>query len=66
MNLMATQFKEGGRGRGLAAVALLIAMAVVDRGLSALWPAGYGLYHPLAAIAAVNIPLLAAYLIVRA
>ncbi|MBN3506410.1 hypothetical protein [Burkholderia cenocepacia] len=66
MNLTAMQFKEGGWGRGLAAAGLLIALAAVDRGLSALWPASYGLYHPLAAIAALNMPLLAVYLILRA
>ncbi|WP_175905998.1 MULTISPECIES: hypothetical protein [Burkholderia] len=52
-------------GRGLAAGALLIALATVDRGLSVLWPGTYGLYHPLAAIAAANLPLLAVYLIMR-
>lgn len=66
MNLTARRFKEGRWGRGLAAAALLIAMAAADRGLSALWPATYGLYHPLAAIAALNMPVLAGYLILRA
>lgn len=65
MNLTAMQCKQGGWGRGLAAGAPLIALATVDRGLSALWPGTYGLYHPLAAIAAANLPLLAAYLIMR-
>jgi len=66
MTLTAMQFKEGWWGRGLAAAALLIALAAVDCGLSALWPASYGLYHPLAAIAALNMPFLAVYLILRA
>lgn len=65
MNLTAMNFKQGGWDRGLAAGALLITLAIVDRGLSALWPATYGLYHPLAAIAAANLPLLAVYLIMR-
>lgn len=65
MNRTAWQFKEGGWGRGLAAGTLLIALAAVDRGLSALWPASYGLYHPLAAIAALNMPFLVVYLITR-
>ncbi|MBN3828297.1 hypothetical protein G3O00_32515 [Burkholderia sp. Ac-20384] len=65
MNLTAIHFKEGGWGRGVAAGALLIALAAVDRGLSALWPASYGLVHPLAAIAAANLSLLAVYLIMR-
>ncbi|WP_249362265.1 MULTISPECIES: hypothetical protein [unclassified Burkholderia] len=65
MNLTAWQFKEGGWGRGAAAGALLIALATVERGLSALWPGTYGLYHPLAAIAAANLPLLAVSLIMR-
>ncbi|MCA7981341.1 hypothetical protein LGM57_33955 [Burkholderia cepacia] len=65
MTLAARQFNAGGWGRGGAAAALLIALAVVDRGLSALWPASYGLVHPLAAIAAANMPLLAVYLIMR-
>ncbi|MBR8426360.1 hypothetical protein KDW22_25425 [Burkholderia cenocepacia] len=60
------QFKEGGWGRGGVAAAWLIALAAVDRGLSTLWPASYGLVHPLAAIAAVDMPLLAGYLILRA
>jgi len=33
-------------GRGGAAAGLLLALAAVDRGLSALWPASYGLVHP--------------------
>ncbi|WP_175971879.1 hypothetical protein [Burkholderia sp. BCC0322] len=66
MTLTARQFKEGGWGRGGAAAALLIALAAVDCGLSALWPARYGLVHPLAAIAALNMPFLAVYLILRA
>ena len=49
----------------LLIVAALIALAAVDRGLSALWPASYGLVHPLAAIAAANLPFMAAYLILR-
>ncbi|WP_175914694.1 hypothetical protein [Burkholderia metallica] len=65
MTLKAMQFKEAGWGRGLAAAGLLLALTAVDRGLSALWPASYGLVHPLAAIAAANMPLLAAYLIMR-
>jgi len=65
MKLAAMQFNDGGWGRGVAAAALLIALATIDRGLSALWPASYGLYHPLAAIAAANMPLLAVYLITR-
>ncbi len=36
MTLTAMQFKEGGWGRGVTAAALLIALAAVDRGLSAL------------------------------
>lgn len=44
MTLVAMQFKKGGWGRGLEAAALLIALAAVDRGLSSLWPASYGLY----------------------
>ncbi len=36
MSLTEMQFKQGGSGRGLAAGALLIALATVDRGLSAL------------------------------
>lgn len=66
MNLTGWQFKEGGWGRGLAAAALLIALAWVDRGLSAAWPATYGLVHPLAAIVALNMSILAVYLILRA
>ncbi|RQZ31753.1 hypothetical protein DIE14_02280 [Burkholderia sp. Bp9017] len=66
MTLVAMQFKKGGWGRCLAAAALLIALAAVDRGLSSLWPASYGLVHPLAAIAALNMPLLAVYLILCA
>ncbi|WP_175907498.1 hypothetical protein [Burkholderia seminalis] len=65
MNLTAMQCKQGGWGRGLAAGAALIALACVDRGLSAVWPASYGLVHPLAAIAAANLPFVAAYLIFR-
>ncbi|MBJ9594156.1 hypothetical protein [Burkholderia seminalis] len=52
-------------GQGLAAGVALIALACVERGLSAAWPASYGLVHPLAAIAAANLPFVAAYLIVR-
>ncbi|UKD18071.1 hypothetical protein L3V59_42100 (plasmid) [Burkholderia aenigmatica] len=65
MTLATMPLKAGGWGRGLAAGALLLALAAVDRGLSALWPATYGLYHPLAVIAAANLPLLAVYLIMR-
>ena len=65
MNLTAWQFKKGGWGRGVAAGAALIALACVDRGLSVVWPATYGLVHPLAAIAAANMPFVAAYLILR-
>ncbi|MBR8186582.1 hypothetical protein C6Q14_27055 [Burkholderia ambifaria] len=65
MTLTAMQFKAGWGG-GLAAAAPLIALAAIDRGLSALWPASYGLVHPRAAIAALNMPLLAGYLILRA
>jgi hypothetical protein len=65
MTLKAMQFKEAGWGRSLAAAGLLLALAAVDRGLSALWPASYGLVHPRAAIAAANMPLLAVYLIMR-
>ncbi|RQU97778.1 hypothetical protein [Burkholderia cenocepacia] len=65
MNLTARQFKESGWGRGMAAGAAPIALACVDRGLSAAWPASYGLVHPLAAIAAANLPFVAAYLIIR-
>lgn len=65
MNVTAWQFKEGGWDRGVAAGAALIALACVDRGLSVMWPASYGLVHPLAAIAAANLPLLAVYLIMR-
>lgn len=36
MNQTTTHLKEARRGRGLVAAAPLIAMAVVDRGLSAL------------------------------
>lgn len=65
MNLATMQLKAGGWGRCLVAAALLIALAAVDRGLSALWPAGYGLVHPLAAIAALASLPLVAYLITR-
>jgi len=65
MSLAARRFKAGWWGRGGAAAALLLALAAVDRGLSALWPASYGLYHPLAAIAAANLPFVTAYLIMR-
>ncbi|QRR11762.1 hypothetical protein FPJ27_36735 (plasmid) [Burkholderia sp. MS455] len=65
MTLTGMQFKVGEWGRGVAAGAALIALAAVDRGLSALWPASYGLFHPLVAIAAANLPLLAVYLIMR-
>ncbi|MDN7472581.1 hypothetical protein QZM43_32430 [Burkholderia orbicola] len=65
MNVTAWQFRESRWGRGVSAGAALIALACVDRGLSAAWPASYGLVHPLAAIAAANLPLLAAYLILR-
>ncbi|WP_321944885.1 hypothetical protein [Burkholderia cenocepacia] len=65
MNLTARQFQESGWARGAAAGVALIALACVDRGLSAAWPASYGLVHPLAAIAAANLPFLAAYLILR-
>ncbi|HEM7900390.1 hypothetical protein I5693_33280 [Burkholderia cenocepacia] len=61
MNVTAWQFREKGWGRGVAAGGALIALACVDRGLSALWPASYRLGHPLAA----NLPLLAVYLILR-
>ncbi|GLZ22482.1 hypothetical protein Bpla01_60110 [Burkholderia plantarii] len=53
------------RGRGLVAMALLIALAAIDRGLSALWPATYGQYQPLAAITVTAMPLLAVYLVLR-
>ena len=65
MNVTAWQFEESGWGRGVAAGGALIALAAVDRGLSALWPASYGLVHPLAAIAAANLPFMAADLILR-
>ncbi len=65
MSQTTTQFKEARRGRGLVAVALLIALAAIDRGLSALWPATYGQYQPLAAITVTAMPLLAGYLILR-
>ncbi|MCA8355706.1 hypothetical protein [Burkholderia cepacia] len=65
MSLTAWLFKEGGWGRGLGAAALLISLMAVDRGLSAAWPASYGLVHPLAAIAALASLPLAAYLITR-
>ncbi|MDN7431403.1 hypothetical protein [Burkholderia sp. AU45388] len=65
MNLTARQFKESGWGRGVAAGVALIALACVDRGLSAAWPASYGLVHQLAAIAAANLSFVAAYLILQ-
>ncbi|WP_244132002.1 hypothetical protein [Burkholderia plantarii] len=46
-------------------MALLIALAAIDRGLSALWPATYGQYQPLAAITVTAMPLLAVYLVLR-
>ncbi|ABK13609.1 MULTISPECIES: hypothetical protein [Burkholderia cepacia complex] len=52
-------------GQGVAAGVALIALACVDRGLSAAWPASYGLVRPLAAIAAANLPFVAAYLFMR-
>ncbi|MCA7889815.1 hypothetical protein LGM58_42305 [Burkholderia contaminans] len=57
---------ETNPGIGLLAVAAgLVGLAAIDRGLSALWPASYGLYHPLAAIGMVaSLPLMA-YLIAR-
>ncbi|RQU98515.1 hypothetical protein DF047_37055 [Burkholderia cenocepacia] len=61
MNVTAWRFKESGWGRGVAAGVALIALACVDRGLSAAWPASDGLVHPLAA----NLPSVAAYLILR-
>ncbi|WP_156429332.1 hypothetical protein [Burkholderia sp. TSV86] len=48
----------GGRG-GAGGV------AAIDRRLSALWPASYGLYHPLAAIGMVASLPLVVYLITR-
>jgi len=42
MTLVAKQLKEGGWEQGPGAAALLIALAVVDGGLSALWPAPTG------------------------
>ncbi|AMU19212.1 hypothetical protein QM312_35130 [Burkholderia cenocepacia] len=65
MNLTARQFQESGWGRGVEAGVALIALACVDRGLSAAWPASYGLVHPVAAIAAANLPFVAAYLVLR-
>ncbi|CAG2382928.1 MULTISPECIES: hypothetical protein [Burkholderia] len=53
-------------GIGLLAVAAgLVGLAAIDRGLSALWPASYGLYHPLAAIAMLASLPLVVYLITR-
>jgi len=53
-------------GIGLLAVAAgLVGLAAVDRGLSALWPASYGLVHPLAAIGMVASLSLVVYLITR-
>ncbi|WP_179233582.1 hypothetical protein [Burkholderia sp. AU16741] len=55
---MAVQGRRVGQGRR--------GRSGVDRGLSAARPAIYGLVHPLAAIAAAHLPLVAAYLIMRA
>ena len=61
-------------GIGLLAVAAIelqhfaddaVGLAAIDRGLSALWPASYGLYHPLAAIAMLASLPLVVYLITR-
>ena len=53
-------------GIGLLAVAAgLVGLAAIDRGLSALWPASYGLYHPLEAIAMLASLPLVVYLITR-
>lgn len=49
----------------LAVAAGVVGMDLVDRGLSALWPAGYGLYHPLVAIAVLASMPLMVYLIAR-
>ncbi|MCO8402768.1 hypothetical protein ABEG10_38260 (plasmid) [Burkholderia cenocepacia] len=65
MTLATMPLKAGGWGRGVVAAPTLIALAAVDRGLSALWPASYGLYHPLAAIGVVASLPLVVYLITR-